>query len=266
MTGLVSLTHAGFYGIGAYTTAILSTHFQLSFWLNLPIAMIITLLIALLLALIALRTIEDYFVICTLGLQIIIFTLMNNLISLTNGPLGISGIAPINIFGVAITNKLTFLFFSFTLLFINWFILKNMFSSSFGKRLQAISQDEIYSQSIGINTYQTKIIAFVISAVIASVPGVLYAHYVSYIDPTSFSISESIFILSIVILGGMRNLWGSFLGSAFLIFLPEILRFLGLPNNVAANLRQIIYGTILIIIMMNGQNSLFNLFNLSTKK
>ena len=84
---------------------------------------------------------------------------------------------------------------------------------------------------------------------IAAVPGVLYAHYISYIDPTSFTIMESIFILSIVIIGGMRNLWGAVIATAFLIILPEALRFVGMPNNIAANLRQIIYGAILVLVM-----------------
>ena len=83
----------------------------------------------------------------------------------------------------------------------------------------------------------------------ASIPGVLYAHYISYIDPTSFTVDESIFILSIVIIGGMRNLWGSVFAAAFLILLPEGLRFIGLPISIAANLRQIIYGIILVIMM-----------------
>jgi branched-chain amino acid transport system permease protein len=84
---------------------------------------------------------------------------------------------------------------------------------------------------------------------IAAIPGALYAHYIRYIDPTSFTVDESIFILSIVIIGGMRNLWGSIIAAAFLVLLPEALRFVGMPNSVAANMRQIIYGGILIFMM-----------------
>ncbi len=83
----------------------------------------------------------------------------------------------------------------------------------------------------------------------AAIPGVLYAHYISYIDPTSFTVDESIFILSIVIIGGMRNLWGSAIAAAVLIILPEALRFVGMPSNISANMRQIIYGLVLIIMM-----------------
>ena len=84
---------------------------------------------------------------------------------------------------------------------------------------------------------------------IAAIPGVMYAHYISYIDPSSFTVDESIFVLSIVIIGGMRNLWGSVIASTFLILLPEALRFVGMPNAIAANMRQIIYGAILIFMM-----------------
>jgi branched-chain amino acid transport system permease protein len=84
---------------------------------------------------------------------------------------------------------------------------------------------------------------------LAAVPGALYAHYISYIDPTSFTVDESIFILSIVSIGGMRNLWGSIVAAVFLVLLPEALRFVGMPNSVAANMRQIIYGGVLVFVM-----------------
>lgn len=102
----------------------------------------------------------------------------------------------------------------------------------------------------------SKIVAFTLSASFAAIPGALYAHYISYIDPTSFTVSESIFMLSIVIIGGMGNLTGSFLAAAFMVLLPEILRFVGMPDSVAANMRQIIYGCILVIVMMTGKNGI----------
>ena len=103
-------------------------------------------------------------------------------------------------------------------------------------------------------------ISFTISAVIATIPGALYAHYITYIDPTSFTVAESIFILSIVIIGGMGNLKGSFYASIFMVLLPELLRFVGLPSSVSANLRQIIYGLILVLVMMNGGKGIASLF------
>lgn len=259
-SGLISLAHAGFYGIGAYTTAILATQFGCSFWINTPIAMLISGLIAFIVSLIALRTVEDYFIICTLGIQIIIFSVMNNWMDLTRGPLGIPGIPSITFFGVSLDSKISFLILSLLFVIIIWFVLRNISKSGFGKILTAISEDEIYTQSIGKNVYLSKIVSFTLSAMFAAIPGALYAHYISYIDPTSFTVNESIFILSIVIIGGLGNLTGSFFAAAFLVLLPEALRFIGMPDSIAANMRQIIYGLILVVIMMTGKNGVKELF------
>jgi branched-chain amino acid transport system permease protein len=259
-TGLISLAHAGFYGIGAYTTALLSLNFGFSFWINLPVAILTVGLIALLVSLIALRTVEDYFIICTLGIQVIIFSIMNNWMDLTKGPLGIPGIPSIRFFEISLDGKVSFLLLSVFFVAVVWWLLKNISASGFGKTLTAISEDEIYAQSIGKNVYKSKIIAFTISAMLAAIPGTLYAHYISYIDPTSFNVNESIFILSIVIIGGMGRLTGSFIAAAFMVLLPELLRFVGMPDNIAANMRQIIYGLILVIVMMTGKNGIGELF------
>jgi branched-chain amino acid transport system permease protein len=256
-TGLVSLAQAGFYGIGAYTTAILSVQFGLPFWLNLQIAMVLCFVISYIVSLIALRTVDDYFIICTLGIQVVIFSIMNNWMLVTQGPLGIPGIPSISLFGFMLSTKISFLLLSLLLMLVVWYLLSNLSKSGFGKSLKAISEDEIYAQSIGKNVQQLKVISFTISAVIATIPGALYAHYITYIDPTSFTVNESIFILSIVIIGGMGNIKGSFYAAVFMVLLPEILRFIGLPSSVAANLRQIIYGLILVIVMMNGKNGIF---------
>ena len=249
--GLISLAHAGFYGIGAYTAALLAVNYQAPFWLTLPAAMLLSGLLALLVSTIALRTVDDYFIICTLGIQVVIFSVMNNWMQLTRGPLGIPGIPSINI-GFLVDGKLPFLaltlFFAVTVFLLLHFVTR----SSFGRLLRSLSEDEIFTQSLGKNVYLAKIIAFTLSAMLAAIPGVLYAHYISYIDPTSFTVDESIFILSIVIIGGMRNLRGCVLASAFLIFLPEVLRFVGMPSSVAANLRQVIYGAILIFVIFQS--------------
>lgn len=255
-TGLISLAHAGFYGIGAYTTAILSTQFSFSFWLSLPLAMLISGAIAFMVSLIALRTVEDYFIICTLGIQVILFSIMNNWMDLTRGPLGIPGIPSISLFGFNLDSKISYLLLSLFFVAIVWFVLRNISKSGFGKTLTAISEDEIYSQSIGKNVYLSKTVSFTLSAMFAAIPGTLYAHYISYIDPTSFTVTESIFILSIAIIGGLGNLTGSFLAATFLVLLPEALRFVGMPDTIAANMRQIIYGLILVVVMMTGKNGL----------
>ena len=247
--GMISLAHAGFYGVGAYTAAILSVNFQIPIFFTLLVAMFFCGLLALIVSAIALRTVDDYFIICTLGIQVIVFSLMNNWMSLTNGPLGIPGIPAIHLFGFVINSKILFLLLTLFFVVLIFVFIKRLTDSSFGLTLRALSEDEIFTQSLGKNVYLSKIIAFTTGAMIVAIPGVLYAHYISYIDPTSFTVDESIFILSIVIIGGMRNLWGSIIASAFLVLLPEVLRFVGMPNAIAANMRQIIYGAILILMM-----------------
>lgn len=222
-------------------------------------------MVAFLVTLIALRTVDDYFIICTLGIQIILFSLMNNLMDVTRGPLGIPGIPSITFFGVPLDEKPGFLIMSVAFMVLVWYLLLNVSKSGFGKTLRAISQDEIYAQSIGKNVYRSKILSFTLSAVFAAIPGALYAHYISYIDPTSFTVGESIVILSIVIIGGFGNLTGSFLAAAFLVLLPEGLRFVAMPDSIAANMRQIIYGFILVLVMMTGKNGIKSLFPISQR-
>lgn len=252
--GLISLAHVGFYGIGAYTTAILSVNYSVPFLVTLPLAMLLSGLIAIVVSTISLRTVDDYFIIITLGIQVVVFSVMNNWQALTRGPLGIPGIPSIKILGFSFDDKVSFLLISLFFVGIVWFLLNNISRSPFGRVLIALSEDEIFTKSLGKDVYKAKVISFTISAMFASIAGVLYAHYISYIDPTSFTIHESIFILSIVIIGGMRNLWKIALAAAFLVLLPEALRFVGMPNNIAANMRQIIYGVILILVIFRSSD------------
>ncbi len=248
-SGQISLAHAGFYGIGAYSAALMAVNFGTPAILNLIIALLISGIIAFIVAKVAVKTVDDYYVVITLGIQVVIFSIMNNWQSVTNGPLGISGIPAISLFGVSLESKWAFLSLSVVLTALVWLILHNIMKSPFGRVLRALSEDEIYTDSQGKNVGQAKVVSFVISGMLASIAGVLYAYYISYIDPTSFTLDESIFILSIVIIGGMRNLKGVFLAAVFLVLLPEALRFVGMPSSIAANMRQIIYGIALIIVV-----------------
>jgi branched-chain amino acid transport system permease protein len=249
-SGLISLAHAGFFGMGAYSAAILSLQYHFPFFATLPIAMFISVICAVIVSVIALRTVDDYFIIITLGIQVVAFSVMNNWMSLTNGPMGIRDIPAISFFAFTFESKFSFLLLTLFFAIGVFFILRNITKSPFGRILIALSEDEIFTKSLGKKVYQAKVASFTIGSMIAAIPGVLYAHYISYIDPTSFTIDESIFILSIVIIGGMRNLWGSAIAATVLVILPEALRFIGMPSNIAANMRQIIYGLALVIMML----------------
>jgi branched-chain amino acid transport system permease protein len=256
-SGQISLAQAGFYGIGAYTTALLSVNFGTPILLNLIAALILSGLVAFVVAKVAVKTIDDYYIIITLGIQVVIYSIMNNWQNVTHGPLGIPGIPLFTVFGFAFENKLSFLLLSALFAGLVWFILYRLSSSPFGRVLRALSEDEVYAKSLGKNVQNAKISSFVISGMLASIAGVLYAHYISYIDPTSFTVDESIFILSIVIIGGMCNLKGIFFAATFLVLLPEALRFVGMPSSIAANMRQIFYGLALIIVVFRmGKPSL----------
>lgn len=248
-SGQISLAHAGFYGIGAYTTALLSVNYGLAVLLTIPIAMLLSGIIAFVVSKVAVKTVDDYYIIITLGIQVVIFSVLNNWQDVTRGPLGVPGIPPFDIFGFQIDSKIGYLFVTIFFTAVIWFVLYRLMSSPFGRVLRALSEDEVYTKSLGKNVGQYKAVSFVISGMLASIAGILYAHYISYIDPTSFTVDESIFILSIVIIGGMRNLKGVFFAAAFLILLPEALRFVGMPSSIAANMRQIIYGLALILVI-----------------
>lgn len=248
-SGQISLAHAGFYGIGAYTTALFSVNYGFPVLVTIPLAMLLSGLIAYVVSKVAVKTVDDYYIIITLGIQVVIFSILNNWQEVTKGPLGIPGIPSFDIFGFEIDSKIGYLLISVFFTALVWFLLHQLSSSPFGRVLRALSEDEVYTKSLGKNVGRFKVVSFVISGMLASIAGVLYAHYISYIDPTSFTIDESIFILSIVIIGGMRNLKGIFFAAAFLVLLPEALRFVGMPSSIAANMRQIIYGFALIFVI-----------------
>lgn len=244
--GMVSLAQAAFYGVGAYVAALLAITFQVPFLVAVLASMLISALIAWIVSLASLRTVEDYFIICTLGIQLIITALMNNWVGLTKGPLGIAGIPPIHVFGMELSGKLPFLILTWLCVLSVYLILQWLTGTSFGRVLRALSEDEIFAEATGHNVVLTKRIAFILSSVIACVPGCLYAHYISFIDPSGFTMDTSIFILSIVIIGGIRNLKGCIAASALLVLIPELLRFLGLPSSDSAVLQRIIYGGLMV--------------------
>lgn len=248
-SGQVSLAHGGFYGLGAYTSALLSVHWGTPAMMNLLVAILLSGGVAWVVARVATKTVDDYYIIITLGIQVAVYSIMNNWQSVTNGPLGIAGIPAFAILpGVEVDGKFAYCLLSATLLGVVWLTLHRLMHSPFGRMLIALSEDEVYTKSLGKDVAGAKIISFVISAMLASIAGVLYAHYISYIDPSSFTVDESIFILSMVIIGGMRSLPRILGAVAFLILLPEVLRFVGMPSAIAANMRQIFYGVALILV------------------
>lgn len=260
--GLLSVAHAAFYGVGAYSTAILMSRFNINFFLSVFAGFLFSLIFGFLVGHTLSRFRENYYVLISFGLNIIIYSLFLNWTSLTGGPFGILGISRPKFLGINFTENI--LFFLMVLIFsiIIYYICQSIEKSSFGRVLFAIREDEDCVSGLGYNVLNYKLIIFMISGVMASLAGSFYASYISFIDPSTFSINESIFILSIVILGGLGSNKGAIIGSLFLIILPEILRFLGLPIDIAGQIRYLVYGLSIVLVAIYFPKGLLGRFKL----
>lgn len=257
MANLLSLSQAAFYGIGAYLTALALIGFNLPLIPTILFAMLGTAFFAFLIGYVVLRLEGDYFILATLGFQIIIYTILYNWLPITKGPYGIPGIPGPFLFGYfEITGNISFLILSTILSAAIGLVFYRLINSPFGRALKGMRDKPHSLQALGYDTTSLKIQAFVISSSFVALGGFIFASYVTYIDPTSFNLDEAIFILSAVLIGGTGNIKGPVLGAIFVIILPEALRFVGLPDNVAANMRMILYGFALIILMNFRTNGL----------
>ena len=241
--GQISLGHAAFVGIGAYSAALLSTKAGLSFWSALPIVIAISGFIGLLLGLPSLRVKDDFLAITTIGINFIVEAIFLY-IPFFGGALGIGGIPRIMLFGIKIKGLAFFLlcliFLSLVLFICWWFTRCWAGLASF-----AVREEESASSSMGISPMRFKLLAFVIGTAIAGLGGALYAHYMRFISASDFSFPVSISLLSMLVLGGMGNLWAPLIGALIIGSLPEIFRPL-------VNYRILFY-TVLLLLMIRFQ-------------
>ena len=249
-TGLAALGHIAFACIGAYTSSLLALNFGISPWMGLIVGAILASILGAIVAYPSLRLKGDYLALATFGLGVIVYSIAKNWVSLTRGPMGLPGIPSFSIFGYQISNVWSYLILVSVFVVITFIAIRNITRSPFGRILKGIREDEIASLAMGKNINRHKIIVFVVGAFFAGIAGSLYAHYISFINPSSFTVMESITVLLMVVFGGMASLKGSFVGAFLLVILPELLRFLGMPSSVAAPLRQMIYGLLLVILMI----------------
>ena len=260
--GLLSVTQAAFYGIGAYATALLLLNFGINFFLAAFIGMLLSGVIAVLLGIVFSRLSGDYYALGSFGFNIIVYSIMLNWQSVTQGPLGIPGITRPVIFGFQFSDNFSFLILSLVVLGVVYAICAFITKSSLGRVLHAIREDEKAISVFGYEVGYYKLLIFTISAMLAAVAGALFASYITYIDPSSFTLTESILILAVVILGGLSSNKGAVLGALILIVLPEALRFVGFPDDIAAQMRQAVYGAILILLMLYRPQGLLGEYRL----
>lgn len=250
MANLLSMCQAAFYGIGAYLSAFFLMQFDLPFVAIAAMVMFVTGLSSCVVSLASVKLKGDYFILASLGFQMIVYTVLYNWTDVTRGPYGIPGIPGIKILGLWPLPGIWGYFILTTLVCLAVIIVfKRIKYSPYGRVLKAMRSDELSVQALGRNTVLFKSWAFFLSAAFSALAGLFYASYVTYIDPTSFTLDESIFIVSALFIGGVGNIKGPVLGAVFVVLLPEVLRFVGMPDTFAANMRQIIYGLALVLVM-----------------
>lgn len=256
-TGLMSVAHAAFAGIGAYVFALITLHFRVPFGVGIAAAGLVAAMASLAVSIPSSRVQGDYFVITTFAFQLVMSSVFTNWTAVTRGPLGITGIPGTTLIGKSLQSPAHFLPLALFISVICCAIVWRLTASPFGRVLQAIREDEGFAQAMGKNTTQFKVIGLAVSSCLAGVSGGLYAQYTTYIDPTSFGLSDSILILSMVIIGGAGSRWGPLFGALLLVVFPEVLRSVGVPGWVAANIRQISYGTALVVLMVIRPRGVF---------
>jgi branched-chain amino acid transport system permease protein len=247
-TGLAALGHIAFAAVGAYASSLLALNLGISPWIGLLVGAIIASILGAIVSYPSLRLKGDYLALATFGLGVIVYSVAKNWVSLTRGPMGLPGIPSFSLFGLEFNNVWIYLVLVLVFVGITYFAIRNITKSPFGRVLTGIREDEIATEAMGKNIVKHKLIVFVVGAFFAGIAGSLYAHYITFIDPSSFTAMESITVLLMVVFGGLASLPGSVVGAAVLVIFPELLRFLGMPSSVAAPLRQMIYGLLLVVL------------------
>jgi branched-chain amino acid transport system permease protein len=240
--GQISLGHAAFFGIGAYTSGILTTRMGLNPWLALIAGALVAALVAVVVGAPSLKLKGHYLAMATLAFGIIVNIVFREQVELTGGPDGMVNIPRMQLFGLMIDSTQKFYYLVWAVVSGAFLFTVNLLQSPAGRALRAIHTSEPAAGAMGINIARTKIIVFVYSAALASLAGSLYAHYMNFINPSSFDLFFSIKLIIMITLGGMQTLWGAVIGSILIAFLSlEWLHFF-------EEFEIVVYGAILLAV------------------
>ena len=242
-TGLLNFGHIAFFAIGAYTSALLTINGVPFIWAFLAAA-IVAAIFAYLLSIPTNKLKGDYLALATIGFSFLVYAILINWTGLTRGPLGIPGIPKPEIFGIVFSSNYSFLILTVIITIICWLLIKKIVNSKFGTVLQAVRDDESAAKALGKNTFKVKTIGLMVSAFFAGIAGSLFAHFITFIDPSSFTFMALIPVISIIIIGGLASTRGTVIATIVLTLIPEILRFVGLPSSLVGPGRQIIFALI----------------------
>ena len=240
--GQLALGHAAFWALGAYTSALLLLNTNVGFWVALLCGGLVSFAFGSLLAVASLRLLDDYLGLVALGFGEIvrIFALQ---LDITRGPMGLPGIPPPTIFGIALRTPVSRYYLIILLCVVVQFTIMRLIKSRFGRALQAIRDDELAARVMGVESFRYKVLAFAIAAFYAGVAGAFYASWIGFISPDSFQFLHSAMFTAMITLGGLGTLWGGVLGAAILGSLPEIFR-------GVAEFRFVIFGAIMVVMII----------------
>ncbi len=242
-SGQISLSHAAFYGLGAYVSGVLAAKFGVSPWLGLIAAVVITGATALIVGYPTLKLRGHYLAMATLGFNAIASVLFVELRGLTGGPNGLLNVPHYNLFGLALDTDASFFYFALAITGICLVLILNLLDSRTGRALRALSSAEIGAACMGIDVHRHKLVVFVVSTMLAAIAGCLYVHHNTFVSPESFDFIASTMLVVMVALGGTGHFWGAFLGALVYTALPELLRSVG-------DLEILIFGVSLILVLL----------------
>ena len=242
--GQISLGHAAFFGLGAYCSGILCAKLAVSPWLALVAGAVITGAVAYAVGVPSLKLKGHYLAMATLGFGGIVHIFFNEEVELTGGPSGLSDIPRLEILNVPIDGELSFYILVWSLVLLALVFCLNLIHSRVGRALRSLHDSEVAADAMGVETARYKVMIFVLSAVLASLAGSLYAHYVGFLSPGSFDLLLSIRLVMMVVVGGMHSLWGALLGTWLLTFLGN--EWL----HVFKDFDILVYGAILLVVVM----------------
>jgi ABC-type branched-subunit amino acid transport system permease subunit len=256
--GLFSIAPAAFYGIGAYTSALLAVNFGWPFPASLLAAIVVGAVISLALAYASVRVSGEYLAIASFGFQVIVFSAFNNWDDITRGARGIRGI-PGATLGTVVLDRNALLLLSWVALALTVSFVAWITSGSFGRVLRAVRENEIAARALGKDVTRAKVVAFGVASGGAAIAGAFFAHHLQYIDPTSFTFDTSMLVLSMVVIGGTGYLLGPLVGAAALTVLPEMLRLANLSGPLVGPTQQIAYAVVLLLILRFAPGGLASL-------
>lgn len=241
--GQISLGQAGFFGLGAYISGILTASHGIDPWLAMAVAAVVVTLLAFVVGFPILKLKGHYLAMATLGLGIIIYIVFNEAVDQTGGPSGLSGIPNLSLAGITFDSDLKNYYLIWTFTLISMGLSLNLVHSRIGRALRAIHDSEVAARVMGVNARLLKVQIFALSAGLSAVAGSLYAHTMTFVAPASFGFNFSVELVTMVIIGGLASIYGSLLGAALLTLLPELLR-------AFQDYDIIVYGSLLVVMTM----------------